>query len=197
MIQSKLTQLFMDNNGIITAKLAKKHGIDDSTLRKAVNRNDIKKHSRGIFLLDESHQDDIYIIQLKYPKGVYSHETAVMLHWLTTNYPFTYHMSFPRGYHLATAEEQNIKPYYLSHKELDEEYIVELESWDGNPLRVTNLEKTIIDMMRYKHATPGIIEEMLDDYLDRDDHDFRRLERYAREFNIEELVEERILSIAK
>ncbi|WP_164544088.1 type IV toxin-antitoxin system AbiEi family antitoxin domain-containing protein [Jeotgalibaca ciconiae] len=52
MIQSKLTQLFIDNNGIL---MAKQTGFDDSTLRKAVERDDIKKHSRGIYLLDESH----------------------------------------------------------------------------------------------------------------------------------------------
>lgn len=51
-------------------------------------------------------------------------------------------MSFPRGYHLAAAEEQNIKSYYLSKKELNEKYIIELESWDGL-LRVINLVKML------------------------------------------------------
>ncbi|AZP05403.1 type IV toxin-antitoxin system AbiEi family antitoxin domain-containing protein [Jeotgalibaca ciconiae] len=117
-----------------------------------------------------------------------------MLHWLTTNYPFLYHMSFPRGYHLVSAEQQSIKPYYLSSKELDEEYVVELNSWDSNPLRVTNLEKTMIDMLRYENVTPGLVDEMVDDYLDREDRNLERLETYAKRFKIEKLVEERILS---
>lgn len=46
---------------------------------------------------------------------------------------------------LVSAEQQSIKPCYLSSKELDEEYVVELNNCDGSPLRVTNLEKTIIE----------------------------------------------------
>ncbi|WP_164544089.1 hypothetical protein [Jeotgalibaca ciconiae] len=46
---------------------------------------------------------------------------------------------------LVSAEQQSIKPCYLSSKELDEEYVAELNNWDGSPLRVTNLEKTIIE----------------------------------------------------
>lgn len=81
------------------------------------------------------------MLQLKYSKGVFSHETAVMLHWLSTNYPFVYHVSFPRGYHLISAKEQNIKPYYVSANDLTSEYVDVVDSWDSNPLRVTNLEK--------------------------------------------------------
>ena len=46
---------------------------------------------------------------------------------------------------LVSAEQQSIEPCYLSSKELDEEYVVELNNCDGSPLRVTNLEKTIIE----------------------------------------------------
>src|SRR5699024_5202773 len=156
MIQSKLTQIFENNNGVLTTKMANEYGINDSTLRKAVERKDIQKYSRGIYFLEDTYFDDLYLLQLKYTKGIYSHETAVMLHWLSTNYPFVYHVSFPRGYHLFNAKEQNIKPYYVEKSELEDEYIETIDSWDSNPLRVTNIEKTIIDILRLKNPTPGL-----------------------------------------
>ncbi|HLR68358.1 MAG TPA: hypothetical protein VK105_14725 [Virgibacillus sp.] len=49
MIQSKLTKVFEDNNGILTTKMANENGINDSTLRKAVERKDIKNIAGGLF----------------------------------------------------------------------------------------------------------------------------------------------------
>ncbi|GGP09140.1 type IV toxin-antitoxin system AbiEi family antitoxin domain-containing protein [Oceanobacillus neutriphilus] len=73
MIQQKLKQAFEENNGILTAKMAKEYGINGSTLRKVIERKDIQKHGRGVYLLDDVYFDDLYILQLKYPKGVFSH----------------------------------------------------------------------------------------------------------------------------
>ncbi|AOF49702.1 type IV toxin-antitoxin system AbiEi family antitoxin domain-containing protein [Tetragenococcus halophilus] len=197
MIQATLLQLFEEHNGILTTGMANEYGINDSTLRKAVERNDIQKYCRGVYFLNDLYFDDLFMLQLKYSKGVFSHETAVMLHWLSTNYPFVYHVSFPRGYHLISAKEQNIKPYYVSANDLTSEYVDVVDSWDSNPLRVTNLEKTIVDMLRHEKAAPGIIEEMLDDYLNREDKDIKRLKDYGERFNIEDLINERVLSVVK
>lgn len=194
MIQDRLKYAFEENNGILTPEVAKNYGIHDSTLRKAVERKDIQKHCRGIYLLDDVYFDDLYINQLKYSKGVYSFETAVMLHTLSTYSPFVYHISFPRGYHLANAKKkQHIKPYYLFKDELADEYIEGMDSWDSNPIRVTNLEKTIIDMLRYKRAMPGIVEEMINDYIVREDKNIDRLAEYGCRFDVLDIIKGKIL----
>lgn len=197
MINDKVHEVFLENNGVLTTQLAKENGLNDSTLRKAVNRSDIHRHSRGIYLLDESFYDDLYLLQLQYSKGIYSHETAVMLHWLSTNYPFKYHMTFQKGYHLKNATEQNIKPHYFSSAEVSDEYTEIINTWDGNPVRVTNLEKTVIDMLKNKRATPNIINEMISDYVSRNDKNIKRLIDYAERFNVLDLVREKVLNIVK
>jgi predicted transcriptional regulator of viral defense system len=197
MIDLKVKNAFYDTNGILTTRMAKKYSIDDSTLRKAAERQDIQRYARGIYLLDDEYFDDLYLLQLKYTRSVYSHETAVLLHWLTTNYPFQFHMSFPKSYHLKNAKKQNIETYYVNEAELTAEYIETVESWDSNPLRVTNLEKTIIDMLKMKDSTPGIVDEMLDDYIDREDKNIERLKSYAKEFDIESLIDERVITLVK
>lgn len=193
MIQESLQQAFEENNGILTSKMAQDYGIHDSTLRKAVERQDIKKHCRGIYLLDDFYFDDLYLMQLRYAKGIYSHETAVMLHTLSTYSPFHFHVSFPRGYHLANAKELRFKPYYVRSEELQSEFIEVMNSWDSNPIRVTNLEKTVIDMLRHQRPMPGIVEEMINDYIRRKDKDIEKLKQYAVQFEVYRIVEERIL----
>lgn len=199
MIQENLKNAFEENNGVLTPEIALNYGIHDSTLRKAVEREDIYKYCRGIYFLDYLYFDDLYFVQLKYPKGVYSHETAVMLHTLSTFSPFHFNISFPRGYHLGSehATEQNIHPHYMNKSEFNNEYVEEMTSWDSNPIRVTNLEKTVIDMLRYENSMPGVIDEMIHDYLGRDDKNITRLVEYGNTFGVIDQIEERILPFVK
>lgn len=197
MIQYTLQQAFEENNGIMTPEIAKTYGIHDSTLRKAVERKDIQRLRRGIYLLDDVYMDDLYIMQLQYSKGIYSHETAIMLHSLSTYSPFVFHISFPRGYNLMNAKAQQIRPYYVSKKEMSDEYFISMDSWDANPIRVTNLEKTIIDMLLHKEPMPGIVEEMLEEYIKREDKDINKLLDYGRRFKAYQLVKERVLPFVK
>lgn len=141
--------------------------------------------------------DDLHDKQLEYHSGVFSHETAVMLHTLSTYSPFYYHISFPKGYHSENAREQYVKPHHTTEHELSDEYIELMDSWDSNPIRVTNLEKTIIDMLRYKWAVPGIVEEMIDDYITRNDKNIDKLTGYADRFNVLDIIKERILPFIK
>lgn len=199
MIQENLKNAFEENNGILTPDIALNYGIHDSTLRKAVERKDIQRYSRGIYYLDDLYFDDLYFMQLKYSKGVYSHETAVMLHTLSTYSPFHFNISFPRGYHLPseTAKEQRIQPYYMAESEFDNKFIELMDSWDSNPIRVTNLEKTVIDMLRYKSPMPGIVDEMINDYITRDDKKVSKLVEYGSQFGVMDQIEERILPFIK
>lgn len=199
MIQQKLIKAFEMHNGILTTELALKLGISDSTLRRAVERKDIQKYCRGVYFLDDVYFDDLYFMQLKYSKGVYSHETAVMLHTLSTFSPFYFHVSFPRGYHLQSeyAKTQRIRPYYKAESEFGNEYIEVMDSWDSNPIRVTNLEKTMVDMLQHKSPMPGIVDEMINDYIVREDKNIEKLVEYGDQFGVIKIIEERILPFVK
>src|SRR5699024_11239111 len=81
--------------------------------------------------------------------------------------------------------------------ERTDEYIEVMDSWDSNPIKVTNLEKTIIDMLRKKNAMPGIVDEMINDYIDRDDTDIQKLVEYGTRFDVINQIEERMLPYVK
>lgn len=194
MLTKRLKGIFDKHNGILTLEQAVDHGLSKESLRKAHLRGDLEKLNGGIYLLDNSYSDELYTTQLRYPKGVYSHETAVMIHSLSTYSPFVYHMTFPRGYNLNNPEEQHIYPH---HTTLDKINIgVEnTESWQGNPILVTNLERTVVDMLINKNAFPGIVDEMIDNYLWTENKDIERLKEYAKIFGAEKHVKERIVDL--
>ena len=69
-----------------------------------------------------------------------------------------------------------------------------MNSWYSIPLRVTNLEKTGIDMLKIQNATPGLVDEMVGDYLSREDKDIERLKVYGKRFNVESIINKIILN---
>lgn len=190
MLTKRLRTIFEKNNGILTLNQAEQHGVTKEALRKAHLRGDLEKVPGGIYLLDKSYSDELYTTQLRYSKGIYSHETAVMLHSLSTYSPFVYHLTFPKGYNLNNPELQYIYPHHMTLDKIDIG-IEKLESWHGNIIVVTNLERTVVDMLNNKNAYPGIVDEMIDNYLWSEDKDIDRLKEYAKIFGAEKQIEER------
>jgi len=196
MLTKRLRRVFDKNNGILTLEQAVHHGLTKESLRKAYLRGDLEKLDGGIYLLDRSYSDELYTTQLRYSKGVYSHETAVMLHSLSTYSPFVYHLTFPRGYHLNNPEQQHIYPHHMTLDKINIG-VEKMESWHGNLISVTNLERTVVDMLNNKNAFPGIVDEMVDNYLWMEDKDIGRLKEYAKIYGVESQVEEKVLELVK
>lgn len=190
MLGERLSGAFEVENGILTLERAVELGLSKESVRKAYRRGDLVKAERGIYLLHEDYDDDLYVMQLKYSKGVYSYETACMLHGLTTFSPFAYIMTFPKGYHLNNRAEHSIEahfatPFFYSLG------VMECISWLGNPLRVTNLERTVIDMLRSPRTLPDILDEVLVNYQWSEEKNIDRLKEYASLYRVERQLKER------
>lgn len=196
MLTKRVKSIFEKHNGILTLNQAVEHGLTKESLRKAYIRGDLNKIDGGIYLLDNSNADELYTTQLRFSKGVYSHETAVMLHSLSTYSPFVYHLTFPRGYHLLNPEKHHL---YLHHVPLDKYNIgvIKMDSWHGNTIYVTDLERTVIDMLNSPKTFPGIVDELVDNYLWTTDKNIEKLREYAQIFGVYNEVEESVLSFVK
>ncbi len=195
MLQSKLQQVFDKYNGTLPTKVAVAEGINKESLRKACLRGDIEKQIRGVYVLPDAFYDDYFALQSIYSKGIYSHESALLLHEYTTFSPFQYYMTFPKSYNANQVRQNNIQPIYTvtSYYELG---VTKVKSWFGNTVWVYDKERTILDMLASKHASQSTIEEMWDNYLMDEDKDFNRLYEYAEKMNRQKLLEERNIAFA-
>lgn len=198
-MHTKLMRAFELNSGILTVKMAKSCGISQSELEDAAEQEVILKYNNFIYFQDYLYFDDLYFIQLQYPQSIFSHETAVMLHNLSTFSPFHFNLSVSRGDNLGDdiAKEQKAHLHYMHKIELEKEYIEVMDSWDSNLIKVTNLEKTIVDMLCYKYSMPGIVDEMIWNYLHRNDLNIARLIKYGERFDVMPRIEKEILPFIK
>lgn len=182
MLHTKLQKVFDAHNGTLPTKVAVKEGITKETLRKAYLRGHIEKPNRGIYSLPDAFFDDYFALQSIYSKGIYSHESALLLHELTTFSPFQYYMTFPKSYHTRQLGKNKIIPTYTieAYYELG---MTEIKTWFGNNVRAYDKERTLLDMLASKHSPRSIINEMWENYVDDEDKDVQRLYGYAEKMN--------------
>ena len=68
---NKIKELLEDSsNGIITSAQVNDSGICRDYLKPLVDSGDIYRYSRGIYIKSDAWEDDFYLLQQKYKKGI-------------------------------------------------------------------------------------------------------------------------------
>lgn len=186
-MKNKLRQLLDKRDGNLSMKEARSEGIAATTVQRLVESGELLKISRGYYVLDGHGVDELYMVQNRFSKGVFSHETALDLYSLSTNIPKKIHLSVPTNYHIQrkNLEEEFVRIHKVK-KEFYELGIIEMESYQGNPIRVYNKERTICDMWNRRYnATFETKLEALKDYMREKDRDLMKLREYREKLNVD------------
>ena len=96
------------SDGILSAKEVTENGIHRGYLTKMLKNGDIVKVGSGLYMKSDDWEDELYILQKKFERGVFSHETALFLHGFTDRTPSKFTMTFPHGYTTKLLENENI-----------------------------------------------------------------------------------------
>ena len=188
----KIRKILSDQNGvIITSDLAQFH-IPRVYLSMLEQNGEIERAARGVYKTPSAMQDEMLIFQSKYKSSVFSHETALFLHDLTDRSPLRYSVTVPSGYHSSLLNESGHKIYYVNRKLLDLG-VVAMQSPQGNEIRVTDLERTICDILRSRNQLDiQYVTNGLKRYVTRKEKNINLLYGYARSFHIQKIVRQYI-----
>ena len=66
-------------DGTITAAQVTESELHRSVLQEFVNSGEIYRFGRGLYVRISAWEDDFYLLQRKYGRGIYSHDTAMYL----------------------------------------------------------------------------------------------------------------------
>ena len=108
----KLLKLINKNGGTVTSAQVTNANIPQTYLSLMKEKGTLIRIKRGFYMLPDTFEDEMYVLSRSYPKGVFSHGTALYIHGMTDRTPIQYEMSFPRGYHFKKNED-NLKIRYL------------------------------------------------------------------------------------
>ncbi|MBI9095758.1 MAG: AbiEi antitoxin N-terminal domain-containing protein [Sphaerochaeta sp.] len=166
-------------NGIVTSNQVTEAGIPRRCLGSMVRSGMLYRVARGVYTLPETWEDDLYILQWQFSRGVFSNETALYLHGMTDRTPLRYTMTFPYGYNTGNARKRGVVAK-ISSGETYPLGIMTLSSLSGNPIQAYDIERTLCDMVKTRHkADIQVVNQAMRMYAGSRDKDIARLMDYA------------------
>lgn len=186
--QDKLDQLIQKQHGTVLSSDLDLYEIPRVYLQMMVAEGKLERVDRGVYVSIDAIEDEMFSMQTKYPKLVFSHETALYLHGLTDRTPFMYSASVPSGYKVVESVAERFKIYYIK-KDLHELGVETVQSSHGNPVKTYNIERTICDLIRSRNRIDGqILNEALKRFVKLKSADLSILMDYARKLKIDTVL---------
>jgi len=145
----EVLDILKQNKGFITSTQVTDAGIQRRVLSEMVSSNRIYRVERGIYALPETWEDDMYFLQYRFSKGIYSNATSLFLHGMSDRTPISYTLTFPHGYNANGLKKRNIKAIYVI-PEIYDIGITEIMSPNGNLLKAYDVERTLCDIVKGK-----------------------------------------------
>jgi predicted transcriptional regulator of viral defense system len=183
-IPNELQAILTQNGGTITTAQANKAGVSNERLRLLTKAGELEKVSFGIYISPDEFTDKMYAAQLRRPKIIYSHETALFLHDLTDRDPLGYSVTVPTGYNTSKLREDGFSVFNIK-RELHDVGITQLQTMFGNTVSVYGLERTICDCLRSRNQMDiAILTDAVKRYAKRKDKNLNVLMRMAETFKV-------------
>lgn len=174
-------------NGIITAAQLTKAGLHRGYLHNFVESGELYRFGRGLYVQSSAWEDDFYLLQRKYRRGIYSYDTALYLLGYSDRTPAQYTMTFPKGYNSPSLKQESIN----IKRVVPENYsfgITELQSPCGNPIRVYDLERTLCDILRGSGSDIQIVGAAMKKYAASKEKNIHKLMQYADQLRVKPKV---------
>jgi len=180
----KIQEMLAQNNGIITTSQITEANIPRHYLKKMLDMELLTKVDRGIYIKPEMWEDEMYILQYKYSKGIFSHETALYIHGLTDRTPMKYIMTFPYGYHVHSLKEENVK-IKKSVMDLYDLGLTNGVSPYGNLIRLYDVERTLCDIVKGNNTCDiQIVNQAMKQYARMPGKNITKLFDYAEKLRV-------------
>ena len=184
----KLEKLIQKQHGTVLSADLDIYEIPRTYLQMMVAEGKLERVDRGVYVSIDAIEDEMYAMQTKYPKLIYSHETALYLHGLSDRTPFEYSASVPSGYKVVGSVADRFKIYYIK-KELHELGVETVKSSHGNPIRAYDVERTVCDLIRSRSRIDvQILNDALKRYVRLKSADHSILLEYASKLKVEAVL---------
>lgn len=142
----RIYDAFEDNDGLLNFNQVKQLGLSYYTLNLMLANAEIYSDERGLYSLPNVYVDEWFGIQHRFPKGIFSLDSALWLHGLSLTVPFQPTLSFSYGTNTKNIKQNNILPIVLrSYYDIG---IEQLERQPKQSIFVYSRERTLAECLR-------------------------------------------------
>lgn len=186
-----IKQIMNINNGMITTRMIEPLNISRQYLFIMEKNNEVEKISRGIYISPSTFEDCYYSFQQRYKKAIFSHMNALYFYGMTEEFPYTFTITVPQNYHVNTINKK-CNVFYTS-EDIYEMGITEMETPNGNKVRVYDRERCICDIIRSKGRMDlEQVKKTIRRYKQCKDKNLTKLSMYANKMGISEKIMEMV-----
>lgn len=184
---NKILKIMKKNNEIITPSQLEKKGISRVYLLRMEREGIIEKVDRGIYVTKDFKYDEYYLFQLKYPKAIFSYNTALYFYEMTERTPIKMDVTVYREYN-----PHRFKDFVNVHKISKELYnlgVTEKRSPQGMKVKTYNLERTVCDIIKDKDSIDiEIRNKAIKKAIKSKEFNASKMFEYAKKMNIYDKV---------
>ena len=165
-------------DGMLRTGQALAAGISKPVFYQFVQSRGLEQAAHGIYLSKDAWVDAMYLLHLRCPQAVFSHETALFFHDLTDREPLAYSVTVKTGYNPTRLKDEGVQVFTIK-AELHEVGLTTAQTPFGHDVPVYDMERTICDVLRSRsHIEMQTFQDALKAYARRKDKDLRTLVRY-------------------
>jgi hypothetical protein len=180
--------LIQKNNGYLKTSEAVAAGISKTYIGDYVKAQGLERVAHGLYMSPDAWEDGMYVIQVRYPLAVFSHETALFLLNFAEREPIQYAVTLKAGTNATGLTKQGVKVYKVKES-LFGEGIMEVKSPAGHILRAYNPERTICDLVRSRRDIEiQDLQTAIKEYVRHKEKNIPLLMRYAKAFSVEKII---------
>lgn len=186
----KTPEEIVDDSGILLTKNAIEAGISKHTLYNFIRDNGFEKAAHGVYASPETWKDENYILSLRCPQGVLSHDEALYYHGLTDREPLQKTITIYTGYGTSRMVADGIKVFTVKKELLDIGKEIVKTSY-GHDIPLYNRERTICDLIRSRNRFEiQDFQTALKTYIMGKNKNLNRLMEYAKLFHVDKKIRE-------
>lgn len=186
----KTPEEIVDDSGILLTKNAIEAGISKHALYNFIRNNGFEKAAHGVYASPETWKDENYILSLRCPQGVLSHDEALYYHGLTDREPLQKTITIYTGYGTSRMVADGIKVFTVKKELLDIGKEIVKTSY-GHDIPLYNRERTICDLIRSRNRFEiQDFQTALKTYIMEKNKNLNRLMEYAKLFHVDKKIRE-------
>lgn len=187
-MQDRIFELLRSNNGIIRTADAESVGISRTTLSTFAKKGVLERIAQGQYILAGDLPDELFALQQRSDKIIFSHETALYLHDMAERTPLLHSLTIPSNTKLSPTLSRGCKLYYVK-PELHSLGMCSMKSKMGNIVFTYDVERTICDVIRNRSRIDSqTFSAALRNYANQSRHDWSKLREYSEAFRIANLL---------
>lgn len=184
----KTPEEIVDDSGILLTKNAIEAGISKHALYNFIRDNGFEKAAHGVYASPETWKDENYILSLRCPQGVLSHDEALYYHGLTDREPLQKTITIYTGYGTSRMVADGIKVFTVKKELLDIGKEIVKTSY-GHDIPLYNRERTICDLIRSRNRFEiQDFQTALKTYIMGKNKNLNRLMEYAKLFHVDKKI---------